>query len=134
MKRRFNSEESEVENIDISPLIDVVFILLIFFIVSTVFIEETGVEVNKPDAASTQSLEKESILIAITNDRKIIYAKKNIGVKGVRTIVNTAMAKDATTPVILQADRSVPTELLIAVIDEAKLGGAKKVNVATSAL
>ena len=134
MRRHFNNEEGEVENIDISPLIDVVFILLIFFIVSTVFIEETGVEVNKPDAMSTQSLEKESILIAITNDRQVIYAKKNIGVKGVRTVVSTAMAKNTNMPIILQADRSVPTELLIAVIDEAKLGGAKKVNVATSAL
>ena len=134
MRKKFDKEDGELENIDISPLIDVVFILLIFFIVSTVFIEETGVEVNKPEAASTQSLEKESILIAITNDRKVIYAKKNIGVKGVRAIISNAMAKDTKMPVILQADRSVPTELLISVIDEAKMGGAKKVNVATSAL
>ena len=63
VKRRFSGISEGSDEINISPLIDMVFILLIFFIVTTVFVEETGVEVNKPQASSAQDLEKNSILI-----------------------------------------------------------------------
>ena len=124
-------EESEVDNIDISPLIDIIFILLIFFIVTTVFIEETGVKINRPEAVSANNLEKESVLIAITDSMDIIYAKKNIGISGVRNVVAKLLRKDSNTPVIIQSDRNVPTHLLIKVIDEAKMSGANKVSVST---
>ena len=128
-KRRRQSANSN-EEINISPLIDVVFILLIFFIVTTVFVEETGVEVTKPQAASAMDLEKNSILIAITDSGKVIYGGREIGTAGVRSIVQRLNQKEAV-PVILQADKSVPTELLVRVIDEAKLGGAPSVNLST---
>ena len=73
VKRRFSGISEGSDEINISPLIDMVFILLIFFIVTTVFVEETGVEVNKPQASSAQDLEKNSILIAITANGKVVY-------------------------------------------------------------
>ena len=76
-----------MSEINVSPLIDIVFILLIFFIVTTVFVEETGVEVQRPQAASAAQLAKQSILIAITEDGKVIYGGNEIGVRGVRGIV-----------------------------------------------
>lgn len=131
MKRRlFNSYDSRNSEINISPLIDVVFILLIFFIVTTVFFEETGVEINKPQAISQQELESRSIMLAITKDGQVFYGGRNIGIVGVRNLVKRMSAKEPQ-PVILQADEMVPTHLLIKVLDEAKLGGALTVNVST---
>ena len=113
-----------------SPLIDCVFILLIFFIVTTTFVEETGVEVDKPQAASSVNLEKNSVLLAITAKGEVVYGGQEIGVGGVQTVVKRMLEKEAL-PVIVQADQSVPSGLLVRVIDEAKLGGAAKVSLAT---
>jgi biopolymer transport protein ExbD len=117
----------EQTNINISPLIDMVFILLIFFIVTTVFVEEPGVDVNKPRAVSIENLEKNSILIAITSNARIVYGGKDIGIGGVRPIVQRLTQKDPM-PVILQIDQSAPGTLVVRAIDEAKLAGATKVS------
>lgn len=131
LQRRFSGESEQSSEINISPLIDMVFILLIFFIVTTVFVEETGVEVNKPDAASALDLDKNSIQIAITADEKVVYGGREVGVAGVRSIVQRlTQAEDM--PVILQVDRAVETDLLVRVHDEAKLGGAETISLSTS--
>lgn len=118
------------QDIDLAPLLDVVFILLIFFIVSTVFVKETGVEVDKPRAISTQALERSTIMIAITSDRQVVYDNTNIGVVGVRNTISQAL-RSKQRPVVIQSDKSVPTELLVEVLDQVKLAGAEKVNIAT---
>jgi biopolymer transport protein ExbD len=115
-----------------SPLIDCVFILLIFFIVTTVFVEETGVDVDKPQAASASQLEKTSILIALTSKGEVVYGGHEIGVGGVRPQVKRLIMKEQI-PVIIQADSAAPSGMLIRILDEARLAGAKKVSVATSA-
>ncbi|MFP4282604.1 MAG: ExbD/TolR family protein [Opitutales bacterium] len=130
-RRRIFSGAPANEEINISPLIDMVFILLIFFIVTTVFVEETGVEVTKPQAASQVQLEKNSILIAITANNNVVYGGREIGISGVRGIVKRLVQEDANMPVIIQADENVPTRLLVRVIDEAKLAGARSVNIST---
>ena len=117
----------EVTDINISPLIDMVFILLIFFIVTTVFVEEPGVEVSKPRAVSIEDLDKNSILIAITSNSRIVYGGKDIGIGGVRAIVQRLTQKDPM-PVILQIDESAPGILVVRAIDEAKLAGATRVS------
>ena len=116
--------------IDISPLIDCVFILLIFFIVTTVFVEETGVEVDKPQAASASQLEKTSILIALTDKGQVVYGGREIGVSGVQPLVKRMLQKEDI-PVIIQADAVSQSGLLVRIIDEAKLAGATKVSVST---
>lgn len=133
MKRRrvFSANRGATEDINISPLIDMVFILLIFFIVTTVFVEETGVEVTKPQAASQIQLEKNSILIAITANNNVVYGGREIGVNGVRSQVKRLLQDDPKMPVIIQADENVPTRILVRVIDEAKLAGANSVNIST---
>ena len=123
-------DEGDV-GIDISPLIDCVFILLIFFIVTTVFVEESGVEVDKPQAASASMLEKNSVLIALTAKGEVVYGGREIGVTGVRPLVKRMIQKEVV-PVIIQADTKVESGLLVRVIDEAKLGGAEKVSLATA--
>lgn len=123
-------EQEQRHGIDLSPLIDVVFILLIFFIVTTVFIKETGVEVQKPQAVTSEQLENELILIAITATGEVVHDNSNIGVSGVRSTVSALLLAQER-PVVIQADRVVTTDLLVRVIDEAKLGGAREINIAT---
>ena len=125
-----NSDTSEDAVVDISPLIDCVFILLIFFIVTTTFVDETGVEVDKPQAASSVQLEKTSIMIAITQNGEIVYGGNEIGISGIRPLVKRMMQKEEV-PVIIQADQNVMSGLMVRVIDEAKLAGAVKVSIAT---
>ncbi len=128
-KRLFDSGKKS-EDINISPLIDMVFILLIFFIVTTVFVEETGVDVNKPQAASASDLDKNSILIAITENGNVVYGGKNVGISGVRPIIRRLYQKEKM-PVIIQADRKSITDVVVRVIDEAKLAGAESVSLST---
>lgn len=129
--RDATSDDSGETGIDMSPLIDCVFILLIFFIVTTVFVEETGVEVDKPQAASGAQLEKNSILLALTDKGQVIYGKREIGISGVRGTVKPLIQKEPEIPVIIQADEAAPSGLLVRVIDECKLADAVKVSVST---
>lgn len=118
--------------IDISPMLDCVFILLIFFIVTTSFVEESGVEVDKPQAASASQLEKSSIILALTAKGEVVYGGREIGIGGVQSLVRRLLqAEDL--PVIIQADGASQSGLLVRLIDEAKLGGATKVSLATAA-
>lgn len=128
--QQMTSEDDGEAGIDMSPLIDCVFILLIFFIVTTVFVEETGVEVDKPQAASSVQLEKTSILIALTEKGEVVYGGREIGISGVQPLVKRELQKEDV-PVIVQADTNSESGLLVRIIDEAKLGGALKVSVAT---
>ncbi|MBU2871694.1 biopolymer transporter ExbD [Colwellia sp. E2M01] len=125
-------EQQHNESIDMSPLLDVVFILLIFFIVTTVFVKETGVEVDKPQAMTAQQLEKTVILLAITDNGEIFYDSNPIGVAGIRGTIEQLL-RSQERPVVIQADKHVPTQLLLEVIDEAKLAGAVSVNLAALA-
>lgn len=130
---RTASEDDGTEpGIDMAPLIDCVFILLIFFIVTTVFVEETGVEVDRPQAASASRLEKTSILIALTAGGEVVYGGRAIALGGIQPLVRRLLQREAL-PVIVQADAGAPSGLLVRIIDEAKLAGAEKVSVATRA-
>jgi biopolymer transport protein ExbD len=128
--RQSTSDDSGDAGIDISPLIDCVFILLIFFIVTTTFVEETGIEVDKPQAASSVKLEKTSVLIALTEKGEVVYGGREIGISGVQPLVKRMLQKE-NIPVIIQADTAAQSGLLVRIIDEAKLAGAAKVSVAT---
>ena len=130
MHRKLASDDRDDVSIDLSPMIDMVFILLIFFIVTTVFVEETGVDVNKPEAAAAIQLEKNSILIAITADNKVIYGGRDIGIAGVAPIVKRLTLKDDM-PVIIQADEGATHGVFARVYGEAKLAGAKSINFST---
>jgi biopolymer transport protein ExbD len=128
--RDSGADEGGEGGIDMSPMIDCVFILLIFFIVTTSFVDETGVEVDKPQAASATRLEKTSLLVALTAKGEVVYGGREIGIGGVQPLVKRTLQKEEI-PVIVQADQAAPSGLLVRVIDEAKLGGAAKVSVAT---
>jgi len=128
--RRTLAEPEEPIELNLIPLIDIIMFLLIFFISTTSFIEEPGIKVDKPQAASARQTEKNSILFAITPDSKVAYGGKEIGVGGVRPTVKRLCAKEPL-PVVIQADENARSGMVVRVIDEAKLGGAKDVSLAT---
>jgi biopolymer transport protein ExbD len=116
-------------DINLAPLIDMVFLLLIFFMVTTVFVHETGVEVQKPKAASAQALERTSILLAVTRAGVVVHGGQDIGISRVRGLVSRLIrAQDL--PVIIIADEKAETGRVVEVIDQCKLGGAQKVSLA----
>jgi biopolymer transport protein ExbD len=123
-----SSISSEIE-INMSPMIDCVFLLLIFFIVTSVFMEETGVEVNKPSAVSAADLEKQSLMVALTSSGKIVYGGREIDINSVRGIISQQL-HNRDIPVIIMADRKSSTGQLVELMDECKLGGATRVSVA----
>ncbi len=131
--RRFRHSTSteNPSSIDISPLIDVVFLLLIFFIVTTVFVKETGVEISKPRAASSVDLDRQAILIAVTAESRVWQGGREIGHDGVRAVVAALLEETPDSPVIIRADATAPTEATVRVIDSAKLAGASSVSLAT---
>lgn len=130
MRRSLTSDDRDDVEINLSPMIDMVFILLIFFIVTTVFVEETGIEVNKPEAAAAVQLEKNSILIAVSSDNKVVYGGREIGVSGVQPIVKR-LTQQEDIPVIIQADEGSSHGVFARVYGEAKLAGAKAINFST---
>jgi biopolymer transport protein ExbD len=123
-------EADSDEAINISPLIDIVFILLLFFIVTSVFVREAGVEVNKPESRTAQALDRNSIFIAVTAEGRVHHAGTEIGIHGIGPALRRMQAHPSQ-PVIVQADGRVPTQLLISVLDEVKRGGIRSVSVAT---
>jgi biopolymer transport protein ExbD len=124
-------EEAQSHHIDLAPMLDMVFILLIFFIVTSTFVREAGVDIEKPSAVTSKKLERSVYLIAITAGGDVFYGGTNIGVQGTRATL-MQLNRDNPRPLVVQADKRVSTELLVKVIDQAKLAGIESVNIATA--
>ena len=127
----FKGEEEEIE-INMTPMLDVVFIMLIFFIVTTSFVRETGVEVNRPLAESSEKLPQNAILVAITESNQIWIDLHRIDTRAVRRNIERLLAENPDSTVIIQADEASPTGTLINVLDQTKLAGAKHIAVSTN--
>ena len=116
-----------------SPLIDVVFILLIFFIVTTVFNNEAGVDVDKPaKMASTKDLDRTSIMMAVTKTGQVYYNGSNIGVAGVRSVVQSMQsANGEEMPLVIQGDQSAQHGVIMKVVGAATEAGVKSISFST---
>jgi len=123
-------KQRRTASIDIAPLMDMVFILLIFFIVTSTFTRETGVEVSKPQAQSASQLEKENILIAITREGTIHINERQVDMAGLRDVLADILVKNSDREVVLISDKATMTGTLVQVIDVCNIAGVKKVSVA----
>lgn len=132
-RRSVLSEADQETEINLSSMIDCIFILLIFFIVTTVFVEETGVQVNKPDAAAANANEEEndSVAIVITAQNKIIHEGQEIPLSQVQNVVKNGM-KDEETPVMIRCHENASNGIFISVWDQAALAGAKQLSFTTN--
>jgi biopolymer transport protein ExbD len=124
-----NDEESP--DIDLSPMIDCIFLLLIFFIVTTVFVEERGLPVTKPDAAaSTAQQENDSVVIEITAEGKLRIGDQEVGLADVTSRVKAGIG-DGDTPVVIRSHEKSHHGSFVAVWDAAKKGGAEALSFTT---
>ena len=128
--RRSLSEPEQPIELNLIPLIDVIMFLLIFFISTTSFMDMRGISVDKPQPGSASHTENESIILSVKTDGRVLYGSQQIGLDGVQPTVKRLCGKDRL-PVVIQADQNAQSGLVIQVIDEAKLGGAKDVSLAT---
>lgn len=128
LNRRAALEEAAV---DMAPLIDMTFLLLIFFLVNTNFIKETGIEVKRPQASSGTSMKSEMILVGLSAAGTIHMNGKRIDLSSVRPQVSQMRLKTPNAPVVIVADEGARASIIVRVIDECKLAGADEINLAT---
>jgi biopolymer transport protein ExbD len=116
--------------LNMAPLIDMVFILLIFFLVTTSFVKETGIDINRPTASTAVSKEKGSILVGIAKDGRVYMDKREIDIRAVRANVERALAENPESQVVVVADKESHTGVVIMAMDGCRLAGAKNVSLA----
>lgn len=116
--------------INMAPMIDMVFLLLIFFLVTTSFVKETGIEVSRPTAATATVKEKATILLGIDAANRIFLDHREIDVRAVRANVERALAENPEGSVVVVADKASATGTAIEVMDGCRMAGAQNVSLA----
>lgn len=131
MRRISHIATDDESQVDITPLIDVVFIMLIFFIVTATFVKEAGIDVNKPDAPTAEVKKKANILIAIDANNNIWLDRRKIDVRAVIPNIKRLRAENPQGSVVIQADEDSKNKMLVEVMDAARQAGV--VNIALAA-
>ncbi len=131
MKQHFqNLIDEEEAAIDMTPMLDVVFIMLIFFIVTASFVKEVGIDVNRPDAATAVKKDRANILIAISDKGEIWINKRRIDERAVQANIERLRAENPQGSVVIQADKKATTDVLIKVMDASRSAGVYDVSIA----
>lgn len=123
-------QEDEAEEINMTPMLDVVFIMLIFFIVTASFVKEAGIDVNRPEAATAVKKERANILVAISDKGEIWINKRQIDVRALQANIERLKAENPQGSVVIQADKKATTDTLIKVMDAARAAGVFDVSIA----
>jgi biopolymer transport protein ExbD len=133
MRKRLRRADDEAQ-INITPLLDIVFIMLIFFIVTTSFVKEFGVDVSRPSSAPVKE-QKQSEIIAVRIDEndQIFVQDRMVDVRAVRANIESGLASKPDASVVVVAHRQADAGLLVRVIDQARVAGAEKVSLAAQA-
>lgn len=122
--------EDEEAAVDLTPMLDVVFIMLIFFIVTTSFVKEAGIDVNKPKAAQAQKRPTATIFIAIRPNGEIHMDKRIVDIERVSATIEKLLAESPTDTVIIQADKEAKHGVVVKVMDQIKAAGIDKISIA----
>ena len=130
MKKRKRIEAEDDIDLNITPMLDIVFIILIFFVVATSFVKESGVDVSRPGAHSSERKERGNIMVAITADNSVWIDKREVDIRAVRASIERLHAENPEGAVVIQADENSRTGLLVQVIDQARLAGVSDVSIA----
>ncbi|HBA66550.1 MAG: biopolymer transporter ExbD [Gammaproteobacteria bacterium HGW-Gammaproteobacteria-10] len=132
MQRQHTRQPSFGAGLNVTPLIDMVFILLIFFVVNSSFVKETGVEVDRPTAQTAERQDQAGILIAVTKDGEVWIEQQQVDVRAVRGHVERLHAESPEASALILADKRSETGLVMQVLDQARLAGIARVAVAAS--
>ena len=128
MRRPTQQEEEKVA--DLTPMLDVVFIMLIFFIVTATFIKETGVEVNRPDTKTAELKKTVSLLVGVAPDNAVWIDKKQVDIRNVRPMMERLHAENPKGGLVIQADGESKTEKVLAIMESARQLGIAQVAIA----
>ena len=129
MRRRRERRKTESE-VNLTPMLDVVFIMLIFFIVTASFVKEAGIDISRPSAATAVRKERGNILIAITANDQIWMDRRQVDPRALRANIERMHAENPQGSVVIQADREAKTGLLVEVMDAARMAGVTNVSLA----
>jgi len=124
------SKQTEEKVADLTPMLDVVFIMLIFFIVTATFIKETGVEVNRPDTQTAQLKKTVSLLVGVAPDSAVWIDKKKVDIRNVRPTMERLHAENPKGGLVIQADGDSKVEKVLAIMDAARAIGINQVAIA----
>lgn len=125
------STSDQISDIDMTPMLDIVFIMLIFFIVTTSFVKESGIDVNRPTAQTAEKKEQAHIIVSIKANGEIWIDKRAVDVRAVRANVARLQAENPLGSVIIAADRDTKTHVLVQVMDQIRLAGITNAAIAT---
>tara|TARA_R110002167_G_scaffold1441_27_gene6939 strand:+ start:1460 stop:1861 length:402 start_codon:yes stop_codon:yes gene_type:complete len=131
MSRKVRVEDEDAA-IDMTPMLDIVFIMLIFFIVTTVFVKEAGIEVNKPGASQAVMPKNANIFIAVTENGDVWIDKRQIDIDTVRANLERLMAEQPSDVIIIQADKNSDYGVVMDVMDQVKAAGIDRISIATT--
>ena len=129
MRRRRQSDSDESE-VNLTPMLDVVFIMLIFFIVTASFVKEAGIDISRPPAATAERKERGNILVAITENDQIWIDRRQVDPRALRANIERLHAENPQGSVVIQADKESKTETLIQVMDASRQAGVYNVSIA----
>ena len=128
--RKKRTNISDDNPLDLTPMMDIVFIMLIFFIVTTSFVKETGVDISRPSAETAERDEKGNILVGITENNEIWIDKRRVDLKAVRANIERLKIEYPEGSVIIQADISSKSGLLVETMDQIRLAGIQNISIA----
>jgi len=126
-KRQRNTEDSDI---DITPMMDVVFIMLIFFIVTATFVKESGIDVTRPDAQTATKQNRVGILVAINEYNEIWINRREVDINAVRANIERLHAENPQGGAVIQADKNAQTGTLVEVMDQIRLAGVQAISIA----
>lgn len=129
-RRRGRNSTEEDSSIDLTPMLDVVFILLIFFIVSTSFVKESGIQVSRPSAKSATKKERANLMVAISEGGEVWIQKRKVDVASVRANIERLHAESPEGQVVVQADKDSRNGLLVEVMDQIRMAGVENISIA----
>jgi len=132
MRRRRLLENEEEFDLNITPMLDVVFIILIFFVVTSSFVKESGIDVSRPSASTTERKERGNIMVGITANDTIWIDKHQVDIRAVRANIERLHAENPEGAVVIQADKDARTGVLVQVLDQSRLAGVNNVSIAAS--
>ena len=128
--RRKRARQEEDPDIDITPMLDIVFIMLIFFIVTATFVKESGIDVTRPDAETAIKQNRVAILIAIRDNNEIWINRRKVYLASVRANVEKLHAEHPQGGAVIQADRQAETGVLVEIMDQVRLAGVGAISIA----
>ena len=133
-KRRHADYGNQDTDINLTPMLDIVFIMLIFFVVTTSFVKQSGIEVNRPTAQTAEQRDLGNILIAISPNGEIWIDQRAVDIRAVQAVVERLVAENPEGGVIIQGDREAQIGLLVKVMDQVRKAGIENVSIAATAV